>query len=62
MAYPKRAPEIDPIVQFAANLKAFDLAPKTRAINNASGGMGKNDASANANINKANGPYGVSAQ
>ncbi len=46
----------------AANLNAFFCAPKIKAINKASGGMGKNDDSANAIKNKAIAPFGESAQ
>jgi hypothetical protein len=49
-------------VQFKANLNAFDVAPRTNAINKASGGIGNMEDSANANKNKAIDPYGVSAQ
>ena len=54
--YPSNAPSTEPIVQRVANLNAFLRTPKTKAINNASGGMGKKDASANAKINKTQGP------
>ena len=50
------------ILQIRANLKDLLLLPRARAINNTSGGIGKNDASENANINSAMEPYGVSAQ
>ena len=50
------------ILQIRANLKDLLLLPRIRAINNRSGGIGKNDASENANIKSAMEPYGVSAQ
>ena len=56
------APLIEPAVQINANLNAFFLAPKTRAINKTSGGIGKKDDSAKANIKRAIAPYGVYAQ
>ena len=62
IAYPAKAPITEPIVQFAANLKAFVCAPSTNAIKSASGGIGKNDDSAKARMNRATAPYLVLAQ
>jgi hypothetical protein len=62
IAYPAKAPRTEPIVQFAANLNALVCAPSTKAINSASGGIGKNEDSAKARINKATAPYFVLAQ
>ena len=60
--YPNNAPRTEPIRQIEANLNAFLVEPSTKAISKASGGTGKNDDSANANINSAVAPYGVSDQ
>jgi hypothetical protein len=62
MAYPAKAPRTEAMVQLAANLKAFVCAPSTNAIKRVSGGIGKNDDSAKARINRATAPYLVSAQ
>ena len=62
IAYPAKAPRTEPMVQLAANLKAFDWAPSTNAIKSASGGIGKNEDSAKARINRAAAPYLVFAQ
>ena len=59
---PTTAPVTEPAKHIAANLNAFFVEPKTSAIKRASGGIGKKDASANAKMNKAAGPYGVLAQ
>ncbi len=56
IAYPSNAPETEPTRQIEANLKAFFGEPRTRAISNASGGIGKKDASANESINNAADP------
>ena len=56
MAYPASAPVTEAIVQVDANLNALLLAPSTSAISNASGGMGKKDDSAKANIKSAIAP------
>ena len=50
------------MLQIKANLKELLLLPRASAINNTSGGIGKNDASENANKNSAMLPNGVSAQ
>ena len=50
------------MLQIKANLKELLLLPRASAINNTSGGIGKNDASENANKNSTMLPYGVSAQ
>ena len=50
------------MLQIKANLKDLLLLPRASAINNTSGGIGKNDASENANKKSAMLPYGVSAQ
>jgi len=44
------------IVQYIANLNDLGLRPKHNAINRASGGMGKNDASAKERIKSASNP------
>ena len=56
IAYPNKAPSTDPTKQINANLKAFFWKPRTSAINSASGGIGKNDASAKASKKSATGP------
>ena len=50
------------MLQIMANLNELLLLPRASAINNRSGGIGKNDASENANKNSTMLPYGVSAQ
>ena len=60
--YPKIPPIILAILQIIEKYNAFFRAPRAKAINNTSGGMGKNEDSANANTNRAIGPYGVFAQ
>jgi hypothetical protein len=50
------------MVLYVANLNALVVEPSTSAISSASGGTGKKEDSANARINNAIGPYGVSDQ
>ena len=50
------------MLQIKAKLKDLLLLPRASAINNTSGGIGKNEASENANKKSAMLPYGVSAQ
>ena len=57
MLYPNIAPRAEPAEQINANLKALDFKPKHRAINNTSGGIGKNEASTKASINNATPPH-----
>ena len=57
IAYPNIAPKIEPKEQINAKRKAFALRPKAKGINKTSGGIGKNDASANAIRPSINGPY-----
>lgn len=47
---------MEAIVQVRANLNAFLFEPSIRAIKSASGGIGKNEASANDKTNRAAGP------
>ena len=60
--YPPIAPNIEPIVQIAANLNDFFEAPKHNAISKTSGGIGKKLDSAKANMKSAGTPHLVSAQ
>ena len=57
MLYPNIAPRAEPAEQINANLKALDFKPKHRAINNTSGGIGKNEAPTKARINNATPPH-----
>ena len=60
MLYPNIAPRAEPAEQINANLKALDFKPKHRAINNTSGGIGKNEASTNGgNLSKSVNVAGV---
>lgn len=56
IAYPNKAPKIEAIVHVNAYLNALVVAPKTKAINSASGGIGKKDDSAKARIKSATPP------
>ncbi len=60
--YPNTPPSTEPTEQYKANLKDFRGIDIARAINRTSGGIGKKDDSANARMNNAGTPYGVSAQ
>ena len=62
MQYPKMAPATEAIEQSPAKASDLFLAPRARAISNMSGGIGKNEASEKASINRIAGPYELSAQ
>ena len=47
---------MEPTLHNKANLNALDLKPNARGINRTSGGIGKNEASANESKNKTRGP------
>ncbi len=51
---------MEPTLHNRANLKALDLRPKASGIKRTSGGIGKNEASANESKNKTRGPDGRS--
>ena len=57
MLYPNIAPRAEPAEQINANLNALVFKPKHNAINNTSGGIGKNEASATAIKANATTPY-----
>jgi hypothetical protein len=61
MKYPSTPPRIDPMEQMAAYQNALPGAATASAIKRTSGGIGKNDDSANAIRNSAHAPDGFSA-
>ena len=61
IAYPIAAPRIEKMLHNAAKYNAFCLLLIQRGINNTSGGIGKNDASAKEIPHRALGPVGFSA-
>jgi len=56
MLYPNNPPAILAILQSNAKENDFFLTPNARAINKTSGGIGKNEDSANARTNRKIGP------
>ena len=61
IAYPIAAPKIEKMLHKAAKYNAFCLLLIQSGINNTSGGIGKNDASAKEIPHRALGPVGFSA-